>query len=355
MVIQADAGLAQHAQKRLLGAEFRMVVAADIGHPARGLAQPPRLAGSRRETADRSRPAAPAAGSDRGPAAPPVRGRRPAAGPRSRIASRHPLHEPALAQAAGAEHHAAHAGRAQHAAQHHRGERQVVDAAARQRPAAAPARGGRRRRSRRSGRAPPRGRSCSGAPCAADSRSAPCGCAPAPAMRRRPDRDRGRRPRSATAPSRGRPRRSPARAPDRRPARSASRITPSCSVCDAPRAPRSSRTSSSEPPPISARMPSAVGNAAQHARRRSIPPPARPTGCGSARPACGACSPATKSAPLRASRTAAVASTSNGCARPSRARRRDSGASRSAPAPCPLRSAVRWPAGRGRGAAPPSR
>ena len=44
----------------------------------------------------------------------------------------HALHEPALAQSAGAEHHAAHAGRAQHAPQHHRGVRQIVDAAARQ-------------------------------------------------------------------------------------------------------------------------------------------------------------------------------------------------------------------------------
>ena len=47
MVIQPDARLAQHAQKGLLGAEFRMVVAADVGHPAGGLAQPPRLAASR--------------------------------------------------------------------------------------------------------------------------------------------------------------------------------------------------------------------------------------------------------------------------------------------------------------------
>ena len=39
MVIEADAGLAEHAEERLLAAIFRMVVAADIGHPAGGLAQ----------------------------------------------------------------------------------------------------------------------------------------------------------------------------------------------------------------------------------------------------------------------------------------------------------------------------
>ena len=45
MVVQPDPRLAQHAQERLLGAELRMVVAADVRHPARRLAQPPRLAG----------------------------------------------------------------------------------------------------------------------------------------------------------------------------------------------------------------------------------------------------------------------------------------------------------------------
>ena len=127
-------------------------------------------------------------------AARPVPGRRRAAGPGRAISARHALHEPALAQAAGAEHHAARAGGAQHAAQHHRGEGQVVDAPARDagQPFQRAAR--RRRRSRRRGRALPRGRSCSGAPCAAGSRSAPCGCAPARARRRRPDTGRGPSP-----------------------------------------------------------------------------------------------------------------------------------------------------------------
>ena len=87
VMVQPDARLAQHAQEGLFGTEFRMVVAADVGHPARRLAQPARLAGSRRGTADRSMPAAPAAGSDRGPVAPPVRARRRAADPAARIAS----------------------------------------------------------------------------------------------------------------------------------------------------------------------------------------------------------------------------------------------------------------------------
>jgi hypothetical protein len=39
MVVQPDARLAQHAQKGLFGAVFRMLVAADIGEPASGLAQ----------------------------------------------------------------------------------------------------------------------------------------------------------------------------------------------------------------------------------------------------------------------------------------------------------------------------
>jgi len=43
------------------------------------------------------------------------------------------------------------------------------------------------------------------------------------------------------------------------PERSASRITPSFSVCDGPRVPSTSRTTSSEPPPISASTPSAAG------------------------------------------------------------------------------------------------
>ena len=44
MVVQPDPRLPQYPQERLFGAEFRMVVAADVGHPARPLAQPPRLA-----------------------------------------------------------------------------------------------------------------------------------------------------------------------------------------------------------------------------------------------------------------------------------------------------------------------
>jgi hypothetical protein len=44
---------------------------------------------------------------------------------------RHPPHEPAFAQAAGAEHHAAHGRHPQQPAQHHRGKRQIVDTPAR--------------------------------------------------------------------------------------------------------------------------------------------------------------------------------------------------------------------------------
>ena len=130
-MIQPDPGLAQHAQERLLGAELRMVVAADIRHPARRLAQPPRLARLRREQRI-------------GPGEQRRRQRRIAAQPRRQLVARrqqrvlgadrvgHALHEPALAQAAGAEHHPPRAGRTQHAPQHHRGIGQIVDAPARQ-------------------------------------------------------------------------------------------------------------------------------------------------------------------------------------------------------------------------------
>ena len=77
---------------------------------------------------------------DRGRAARPSRVPAASSGSCCADLRRHALHEPALAQAAGAEHHAAHAGQPQQPAQHHGGERQIVDAAARQRRAAAPAR-----------------------------------------------------------------------------------------------------------------------------------------------------------------------------------------------------------------------
>ena len=94
----------------------------------------------------------------------------------------------------------------------------------------------------------------------------------------------------------GRPRRSRARATGSPPARSASRIAPRLSVCDTPRAPRSSRTSSSEPPPISARMPSARRECRTARRRAEIfRLLRRRTGRGSARRACAPAAPATKS------------------------------------------------------------
>ena len=68
-----------------------------------------------------------------------------------------------------------------------------------------------------------------------------------------------RRLQPAMARSRGPPRRSRGRGPDRRRRAPPVGSRQGCSVCDTPRAPRSRRTNSSEPPPISARMPSAVG------------------------------------------------------------------------------------------------
>jgi hypothetical protein len=42
MMIKANAGLAQHAEKRVFGAVIRMVMAADITDPTGGLTQPER-------------------------------------------------------------------------------------------------------------------------------------------------------------------------------------------------------------------------------------------------------------------------------------------------------------------------
>jgi len=126
MVVEPDAGLAQHAQERLLGAELRVVVAADIGHPARRLAQPTRLAGF--------------GGKQRvGPGQQRRRQRRVAAqahgevgaGGQQRVlgADRlgHALHEPALAQTARAEHNATHARRTQHAPQRRQGQHLLAE------------------------------------------------------------------------------------------------------------------------------------------------------------------------------------------------------------------------------------
>ena len=119
------------------------------------------------------------------------------------------------------------------------------------------------------------------------------------------------------------------------PDRSARRMTPRRSVAAAPRWPRSSRTSSSEPPPMSARIPSALGNAAQHAGGGQCRLLLAGRGCGSARPAYVPARSPRSPGRSSASRTAAVASTSNGL-RPHGARDgADSGSSPSAPAPLP--------------------
>jgi hypothetical protein len=97
------------------------------------------------------------------------------------------------------------------------------------------------------------------------------------------------------------------------PDRSDRRITPSRSVWEAPRVPRCNRTTSSEPPPISARMPSAVGmphTTPSADNSASCVPGSTRIGTSGMRD----CSSFTKSGPLLASRTAAVASTSNGWA-----------------------------------------
>ena len=180
----------------------------------------PRAAGaprrSRRGTAGRSRRATPAAGSGSRPSR--AASSCPAASSGSCAADRlrHALHEPAFAQAAGAEHHAPHAGRPQHAAQRHRGKRQVVDAAPRQ-------------------AGQPLQRAAAGAGdhagqvarlLAAD-RVVMHHLQRIAGLRHVDTRQRApraadqievaaRRPRSATAPWPGPPRRSPARAPDRR-------------------------------------------------------------------------------------------------------------------------------------------
>ena len=81
VMVQPDPRLTQHPQERLLGAELRMIVAADVGHPARRLAQPaasPVSAGNSGSV----RPAAPAAARDHGRAATRTRCPPPAEGPR---------------------------------------------------------------------------------------------------------------------------------------------------------------------------------------------------------------------------------------------------------------------------------
>ena len=237
------------------------------------------------------------AGGSVGVAAQPAASRCPAASSGSSRADRlgHALHEPALAQPAGAEHHAAHAGGAQHAPQHHRGVRQVVDAAARQPrqtlQRAAPGAGDHAR----PGRAPPRGRSCSDAPSAADSRSAPCGCAPAPATRRPPDTGRAPAPSASHGTAgeiglgdRAGPHRIPA-GPLRQPYRAEAQRMRNARACHDRAAP----------------VPASRRRCRPGSRRRSecrtarpspsIRPPAVPTERGSARPACARCRPATKS------------------------------------------------------------
>ena len=127
MVVQADAGLAQHAEEALFSAVVGVIVAADVGDPAGGAAQR-RLGvallgeqcgcpiGQRLGKAQvASEIGGEVAGSGRqGLLAPHVLVQKPGI--------------PALAQAVGGEDHARRAGGAQQAAQHHGGERQVGQA-----------------------------------------------------------------------------------------------------------------------------------------------------------------------------------------------------------------------------------
>ena len=196
---------------------------------------------------------------------------------------------------------------------------------------------------------------CSGAPCAAGSRSAPCGCAPGHARRRRPDTGRARRlrasqgtsARSASAMARART--------GSLPARSASRITPSGSVCDAPRSP------AIQPHQLQ-RAAADIGQDAVGGRECRTARPRRSSAASSApdsmrigTPGRRAAAPATKPAPLRR-----VAHRGGGqhLERVGAHGARDGVVAvhhGEAPAPCRPRSAARWLTGRGPGAAPPSR
>ena len=329
-----------------------MIVAADVGHPARRLAQPPRLADLGREQRI-------------GPGQQRRRQVRIAAQPRGQFPARrqqrvlaadrlgHALHEPALAQAAGAEHHAAHAGRTQHAPQHHGGVRQIVDAAARQsrQPLQRPAAGA-GDHAGQVARLLPADRvvmhhlqriaglrhvdARQRAPRAADQIQIAIGALGQPRHRRQIGLgDRARAHRIAAG---------ALRQPDRAQAQA-------CAT-------RRARRDRAAPVPASRRRyrPGCRPRSGCRTARPSprIPPPARRTECGSARPACATA--ARRRNPRRcAHRAPRRWPGPRTAARPSRAPPRDSGAAPSTPAPCRLRSAVRSPAGRGPAAARPFR